>query len=154
MATGVTADLMGVWGPDGDQLWMTGTQGTLLTWSRTDPGVAVPDLTLPATPDDLGPIHGAGGITWIGVTNNIYVLMKPPGGSWTTVMANVVPSGLFAVSATNVVAASSAQSRLARWNGTQFIAEDTASGIATPVLFQPPGASMLASGRWGIVQHH
>jgi hypothetical protein len=153
IATGITTDLVGVWGPDADSAWMTGPRGVLLRWSRVDPGIATPDLTLPPTSDDLGPIHGAAGITWIGVTNNTYVFSRSAAGAWTTVPASVVASGIFAVSATNVVASSAAQSRLARWNGTQFVAEDTASGIATPVLFQPPGGLMLAAGRWGILQH-
>jgi len=153
VATEVTTDLVGVWGPTADQVWMTGPAGTLLTWNSSEPGVATRDTTLPFTTDDLGPIHGADGITWIGVTNNLYVYRNAAPGGWTKVMANVVPNGLFAVSATNVVVSSSAQSRLARWNGAQFVAEDNASGIATPILFRPPGGTMLASGLWGLVQH-
>ena len=87
------------------------------------------------------------------MTNNTYVFSRSPSCAWTTIPASVVASGISAISATNVVASPAAQSRLARWNGTQVIAENTASGIATPVLFQPPGGLMLVAGRWGILQH-
>lgn len=153
VATGVTTDLMGVWGPDADRVWMTGPGGRLLAWDSASPGVATADPSLPPTTDDLGPIHGADGITWIGLTNTTAVLRRDVSGSWTRVPSNVAARGLFAVSATNVVASSGSQSRLARWNGAQFVAEDTGSGIATPVLFHPPGGPMLAAGLWGIVQH-
>src|SRR5262249_27620570 len=56
--TGVTADLLGVWGPDADHLWVIGRQGTLLRWDRANPTVMTPDTTFPATTDDLVSLHG------------------------------------------------------------------------------------------------
>jgi hypothetical protein len=152
VTTGVTTDLLGVWGPDPDHLWITGAGGTLLAWKRTNPGAAIPDPTFPLTTDDLGPIHGADGITWIGVTSASRVWMGKPSG-WSAVPTGVVPSSVVAVSATNVVVSASGQSMVARWNGTQFTPEDNASGMPTPILFQPPGGPMLAGGLSGFVQH-
>jgi len=151
VATGVTEDLRGVWGPDADHLWITGSRGTLLTWSRDRPDVATPDPSLPPTADDLGAIHGAGGIVWIAAGAD-RVLQRTASG-WTTLSTGVAASGIFAVSATDVVVASAAQSVVARWNGREFVREDNASGMPTPVLFQPPGGPMLAGGLDVLVEH-
>lgn len=48
-------DLAGVWGPDPEHVWITGSAGTLLSWSSSNPGVAAPDPTLTTTAD-LGAI--------------------------------------------------------------------------------------------------
>jgi hypothetical protein len=151
VATGVTTDLLGVWGPDADHLWITGTQGTLLTWTRSSPDVAVPDPSLPPIAADLGAIHGAGGTTWIAAGGTQLLLHTPAG--WTTMSAGVGVDGIFAIDADNVVVASAATSQIARWNGTQFVVEDNGSGDPTPVLFQPPGGPMLAGWLQGLVQH-
>jgi hypothetical protein len=150
VATGVTTDLVGVWGPDPDHVWMTGPHGTLLLWNRASPGVAVPDPSLTTT-DDLGAIHGAGGVTWIADAPSSVLYSTPSG--WTQVSAGVAVGGLFAVDATNVVVSSSGQSQLARWNGSKFVLEDNGAGSPTSVLFQPPGGTMLAGGLDALVQH-
>lgn len=150
--TGVTTDLVGVWGPDADHLWFTGSHGVLLAWDRANPLVAVPDPSFTATTDDLGPIHGADGITWIGVSNAARAWRSTPAG-WTAVPTGVAASGLFAVSATNVVVSSNGQAQVARWNGKQFVPEDTGSGEPTPIVFQPPGGPMLAGWLDALVQH-
>ena len=64
----------------------------------------------------------------------------------------VAVNGLFAIDAGNAVVTSAAQSRIARWNGTRFVPEDNASGLATPLVFRPPGGPMLAGGYSGLVQ--
>ena len=157
LATGVTTDLLGVWGPDPDHLWITGAAGTLLTWDRAKPDLLTPDPTLPATTDDLVAVHGAGGVTWI-ATSNIEVL-RNTGTGWTPLETAcgpgcwVVARGLFAVDANNVVLSAAGQSRMARWNGTSFVLEDTGNALPSPVLFQPPGGPMLAGGSHGFTQH-
>jgi len=150
VATGVTTNLTGVWGPDADHLWITGAAGTLLTWSRSTPGVATRDTSLPPLTADLGAIHGADGIAWI--TAGDQVLMHTAAG-WSTQPAGLAAASVFAIDATNVVVSSAGQASIARWNGSRFVLEDSASGLPTPVLFRPPGGPMLAGWLSGIVQH-
>jgi hypothetical protein len=155
--SGVTSDLLGVWGPDADHLWVTGAHGTLLRWDRATPDVLTPDPTAPATTDDLGAIHGAGGVTWI-ATSNINVL-RNTGAGWTTVETACGPGcwisarGVFAIDANNVVLSSAGTSQLARWNGKGFALEDSGNAVASPVIFQPPGGPMLAGGSHGFTEH-
>jgi hypothetical protein len=147
---GVTADLMGIWGPDADHLWITGSHGTLLTWNRSSPNTMVVDSTL-STTDDLGAIAGAGGVMWIG-TGDAAVMTGSDSG-WTRITTTVSPDAIFAIDAMNVVISSAGQSQLARWNGSGFVAEDNSAGSPTPVLFQPPGGTMLAGGLKTLVEH-
>ena len=149
IATGVTTDLMGVWGPDADHAWITGTAGTLLQWTRSSPDVAVPDPTL-STTDDLGAIHGAGGSVWIAAGDHV---LHGTAAGWTPVATGVGVGGIFASDATTVVIAASGQSKIARWNGSAFVPEDNGAAMPTPVLFQPPGGMMLAGGLKALVQH-
>jgi hypothetical protein len=151
VATGVTEDLMGVWGPDQDHVWVTGTNGTLLQWERSRPTVLTPDLTL-STADDLGAIHGANGLVWIGSGSAVYK-RSVAGTSWTKIVTNLSADGLFAIDDDNVVISSASQSLMARWNGAAFVIEDNASALPTPVLFQPPGGPMLAGGLKTLVLH-
>lgn len=162
IATGVTANLAGVWGPDADHVYITGTQGTLLRWDRASPEVATPDPTLDAslipvdaehgTPLDLGPISGAGGKLWIGMPL-AGDLLAYDGAAWTKVHSGVPAGGLLAIDASHVVVSSPGQSLLARWDGTAWNVEDIASGTTMPVLFQPPGGALLAGGLGSLVQH-
>ncbi len=150
VATGVTTDLMGVWGPDTDHLWISGAQGTLLQWNRSSPDVLVPDPTLAST-DNLGAIAGVDGVMWIAAGDAAVVTGSDAG--WTKVATPVSADGIFAIDATNVVISSAGQSQLARWNGTAFVPEDNSAGAPTPVLFQPPGGTMLAGGLKTLVEH-
>lgn len=162
IATGVTANLAGVWGPDPDHVYITGAQGTLLRWDRATPTVATPDPTLDpslipvdaihGTPLDLGPISGAGGKLWVGMPISSDLLTFD-GTAWTRVHSGVPAGGLLALDATHVVVSSPGQSLLARWDGTSWTTEDLASGTTMPVLFQPPGGPLLAGGLGGLVQH-
>lgn len=149
VATGVTEDLMSVWGADRDRLWITGTKGTLLQWERSRPDVLTPDLTLDAT-EDLGAIHGANGLIWIAAGAAVY---RGNGTSWTRITTNISADGLFAVDDDDVVISSAGQSLLARWNGTSFVVEDNGAALPTPVLYQPPGGPMLAGGLKTLVVH-
>lgn len=148
--TNVTTDLMGVWGSDAEHVWLSGSQGTLLKWQRSNPTVAVSDPTL-TTADDLGVIHGAGGVAWISTGDG--VLKGTALGGWTKIATPFAADGLFAIDADNVVISSGAQSHLARWNGSAFVLEDNGSAAPTPVLFQPPGGPLLAGGLKTLVQH-
>jgi hypothetical protein len=150
IATGVTTDLMDVWGPDPDHVWIVGSHGTLLQWQRSNPGVVTPDPSLSVT-DDLVTIHGSDGLMWIGA-GDAAVLRRSDTG-WTRLATNVPADSLFAVDAANVVISSRGRSQIARWNGSTFVPEDNSSGAPTPVLFQPPGGTMLAGGPKTLVQH-
>jgi len=157
VASGVTSDLLGVWGPDPDHLWITGAHGTLLQWDRAKPDILTPDPAAPATTDDLVAVHGAGGVTWI-ATSNINVL-RNTGTGWTQLETSCGPgcfiaaSTLFAIDANNVVLSASGQSRMARWNGKEFVLEDSGNALSSTVIFQPPGGPMLAGGSHGFTQH-
>lgn len=162
IATGVTANLAGVWAPDADHAYLTGAQGTLLRWDRAKPTVATPDSTLDrslipvdpehGTPLDLGPISGAGGKLWIGMPLGIDLLTYD-GTTWTSARSGVPAGGLLALDASHVVVSSPGQSLLARWDGTAWTTEDIVSGTTMAVLFQPPGGPLLAGGLRGLVQH-
>lgn len=153
VATDTTADLMGVWGPSADQLWITGTGGTLLEWERARPGVAAPDPSWTTT-EDLGPIHGAGGLVWIAAGANEILRGNTTGApGWTQLPAGMQVDSVFAVSDDDVVISSATQSLLKRWNGSAFVQEDNASALPTPVLFQPPGGPMFAGGLKTLVSH-
>src|SRR5262249_34902493 len=153
ITTGVTVNLMGVWGSDADHAYITGAQGTLLRWDRANPLVAIPDPTLDAamvpidpingTALDFGPISGAGGKLWIGMPLSAD-LLSYDGMTWTKVHSGVPAGGLLAIDATHVVVSSPGQSLLARWDGAEWTTEDIASGTTLPVLFQPPGGPLLA----------
>ena len=151
VATGTTADLLGVWGPDPDHLWITGTGGTLLAWDRAQPAVAVPDASLPPTGVDLGAIHGAGGVAWIAAGGDR--VWKHTSDGWAQVSTGVAAAGIFAIDADHAVFASAGQSLIVRWDGSRFAPEDSAAGLPSPVLFQPPGGPMLAAGLDVLIQH-
>ncbi|HVK77661.1 MAG TPA: hypothetical protein VM734_30360 [Kofleriaceae bacterium] len=155
IATGVTTDLYSVWGPDPDHAWIAGRNGVLLRWDRTTPDVAMPEPGLTTTAD-LGPVHGADGVLWVAEAQTSSV-WRNNGAGWTKIQAVTVGNGetggMFAVDADNIVMASSGQTSVGRWNGTSFAREDTGSGLATPILFQPPGGRMLAGWMSGLVEH-
>ncbi len=151
VATGVTVDFVGLWGADADHVWATGPGGTFLRWDRTNPSVMTPDPSL-ATKTDLGAISGAGGTLWIAIPPSS-VLQRIGDGPWTTIPANVAVGGIFAVDADHVVVASSGQDQLARWNGGKFVTEDTGASRPTPVLYQPPGGTMVAGGLDVLLSH-
>lgn len=150
IATGTANDLVAVYAPDADHAWITGKHGTLLTWSRDQPDVATPDPTL-STPDDLGAISGAGGVTWI--TAGASDVLRSTATGWERIHAGVSGGGLFATGPDQVVVSAAGQSALARWNGTAFVREDSGTQLATPVLYAPPGGHMLAAGLNTLVVH-
>lgn len=148
--TGTTADLLGVWGANADQVLISGTDGTLLKWERTRPEVALPDPSL-ATDDDLGAMHGANGTVWIAAGYDS--VLRGDASGWTKIPTNMAVDSLFVISDRDVVISSASQSLLARWNGSAFVQEDNASAVPTPVLFKPGNGPMLAGGLRSLVQH-
>lgn len=141
----VTADLMGVWGTDTEHVWSSGAQGTLLKWQRSNPGVAVSDPSL-TTADDLGVIHGAGGVAWIAAARGDGVLRGSATSGWTKISTPFSADGLFAIDEHKVVISSGSQSTVARWNGSAFVVEDNASASPTPGAV--PAAGRPAARRW------
>jgi hypothetical protein len=148
--TGVTADLMGVWGPDRDHVWMSGTGGTLLQWTRSGGNSAVPDPTL-SVQDDLGAMHGSGNTAWV-AAGGAAVLRRTDAG-WTRIDTPVAASSIFAIDDDHVVVSSASQSKLARWNGTAFVVEDSGAASPASVLFQPRGGTMFAGGLKTLIAH-
>jgi hypothetical protein len=152
VSTGTSNDLSSVWGPSADTLWITGAAGTLLRWDRTNPDVAKPDATFPATTADLGAVNGADGLVWVSQTQDSHVWMFD-GATWSTVDTHITPFQIWATSKTDVVVSCSGQSRLARWNGTAFNTEDIGAWVAMSHLFRPPGGQMYLASGSGIVVH-
>lgn len=148
IATNTTADLMGIWGPDADHLWIAGTNGTLLQWTRDQPDIAVAQLSL-GTTEHLGAVHGTGRTVWVAAEGAV---LRNTGDGWERIPTGMAVDGLFAIDDDNVVISSASQSLLARWNGSAFALEDNGSAMPTPVVFQPPGGKMLAGGLKSLVQ--
>ncbi|HVK78102.1 MAG TPA: hypothetical protein VM734_32565, partial [Kofleriaceae bacterium] len=126
--TGTTEHLIGAWGPDPDNLWILGTNHTVLKWNRATPAVVTPD-PIPTT-RPLGPMHGAGGVAWI-ASAETGTVWRNAGAGWTELPAVTVGNtsgGLFAVGADDVVLSSSGQSSTWRWDGSAFAQETNASG--------------------------
>ncbi len=153
ISTGVTVNLMGVWGPDADHLWITGQQGTLLRWDRANPTVMTPDTSFPATTDDLKGVHGAGGNLWIVHDVTTLVSRRATDGSWSLVNTTCGGQAVFAVSATNVVVTCPDVYRISRWNGTEFVIENHGANWSMNVPFQPPGGHMWLRGIAGLLRH-
>ena len=150
VASGVTADLLAMYAPDPDHVWIAGARGTLLRWDRADPGVMTPDPSL-STDLDLTSIHGAGGTTWIATA--VSSVFRNAGQGWTQMPAGIAGGTIYALDATTVVLSAPGQGLLARWNGTAWAIEDNAAGMPTPVLFRPPGGPLIAGGLSSLVQH-
>ena len=145
IATGTTNDLAGVWGPDHDHLSITGSNATLLSWDRANPGVFTPDPSFPTTAtDNLLDITGAGGTTWIIPANQTYMWMKPAAGAWQQVDAKIPPTAIAAHTATDVVVNGNDAGAVSHWNGTEFVRELYPSGDELGKTFMlPDGTTFL-----------
>jgi hypothetical protein len=155
VTTNVTTDLVGIWGPDPDHLWISGTHGTLLMWDRANPDVVIPDPTFPATTTDLGTIHGADGLMWVANPQTFFVSMRSSTG-WQQINTNVIVNGVFAVTQRNVVVTTFDNGHIARWDGTSFSVEDYGYYVALFSAFQPPGQDQhmwITNGRGGVMRH-
>jgi hypothetical protein len=148
VATGTTNNLQAMWGPDADHVWISGAAGTLLQWNRTNPDVMTPDPTFPATTNDLGPIHGAGGIMWVVNLNTFFVSMLQ-NGTWTQVNTGLIAYDVFALGRENVlVTSSTSDDYVARWQGSDFVLEDHNYEGPLRAVFAPPnGHTWLTNGR-------
>jgi hypothetical protein len=148
IATGVTADLFGVWSADGQRAWITGSDGTLLRWERSEPSIAVVDPSLAST-RSLGMIDGAQDVLWIVADGQ---LLRGDAAGWREIATPFPADSLLAVGGDEVVIASAAQSLMARWDGSSFAMEDNGSAAPTPVLFQLPDGPLLAGGLKSLVE--
>jgi hypothetical protein len=147
VTTGVTTTLLGIWGPDADHLWISGSSGTLLQWDRAAPDVMTPDPTFPATTNDLGWIHGADGVMWI-VNPQTFFVTRHSGSSWSQINTGLIAQRVFALSDENVlVSSSTTDGYIARWNGSEFVIEDhDAEGTLQNVYAPPQGHTWLTDG--------
>jgi len=155
VTTKATSQLTGVWGPDPDHLWVTGLHGTILQWDRAAPGVMTADPGL-ATTQDLGPIHGVDGTTWI-ASPGTSTMWRNDGSGWTELAAPSVSAwwgGLLVISPTNIVTSSTGSTDTRRWDGAAWLPEDNASTYGMYRLFRPPGGSTFAGSYVnGMVSH-
>jgi hypothetical protein len=154
VSTGTTATLGGIYGPDADHLWITGSGGTLLQWLRTSPDVMTPEPTFNGlTTNDLGSISGSGGTVVI-ANPNTYFASVNRNGTWSQMNTNTIASNVFAISSENIVVTSSTDDgHLSRWNGSEFLVEDYGYEGVMFNVFQPPlGHMWLTNGR-GVAQH-
>ena len=129
--------------------------GTLLIWSRQTPAVAQRDGTFPITARQLGPVRGAGGTVWVAQPET-GSLWRNSGAGWAEQSAYTVGNeygGLVALGADQVALSSSGNSLFARYDGTSWVRQDTNCGIATPLLFQPPGGMMWMGNTGALLQH-
>jgi hypothetical protein len=154
IATGTTQDLSGIWGPDADHLSITGANGTLLQWVRTNPGAFTPDPTAPATTDYLSTIVHAGTTTWmVAGGSELYVYRKPDGGTWQTVPTPGVPQSIAALSDDDVVVDHTDSGILSRWNGAAFERELYPSWRGLQQLSTLPDGTILVTGNDGMIFH-
>lgn len=155
VTTPATPQLTGAWGPDPDHVWVTGLNGTILRWDRATPAVLTPEAGLTTT-ETLGPIHGAGGITWIASPGSS-TLWRNAGSGWTEIPAPSPSTwwgGLLVTSPTDIVTSATCCTDTRRWNGTAWLREDNASTYGMYRLFRPPGGSIFAgSFQNGMVSH-
>ncbi len=114
---------LGVWGPDADHLSITGANGTLLSWVRTNPTVFTPDPSMPANTDKLGAIAFAGTTEWILATDQTYAYQRIGSGAWHTVNTVTSPQSIAALSDTDVVVNGNDSGYVSRWNGSAFAFE-------------------------------
>src|SRR5262249_41841020 len=146
----------GVWGPDPEHVSVLGEDGKVWLWTRTAPGILKLDPTFPSTVNvPLGPIHGAGGTTWIAAAQRSTVF-RNSGSGWIEMPAFTTGDyggGLWAISPTNVVLSSSGQSLVARYNGTSWVREESGYGSAAPRIFRPPGGPTFL-GTYGLLLEH
>jgi hypothetical protein len=158
VTTGTTNMLTGAFAPDANHLWVSGLAGTVLAWDRANPSVTTLDTTV-STTDDLGPIAGSSGDTWLAdVPAGSF--WHNPGTGWVQVsggqyggVGGNYSSGLLFTDAAHGLGESDGQNHTIRWNGSAWSYEDNMSSGGMPRLFQAPGGSTWAGGENGIVRH-
>ncbi|HTR54910.1 MAG TPA: hypothetical protein VMJ10_29690 [Kofleriaceae bacterium] len=154
ITTGTTNDLAAVWGPDADHLSITGANGTLLSWVRTNPTVFTPDPSMPATVTDyLADIAFAGTTEWIIAPNQTYVYRRVGSGAWQTVDTITSPQSIAALSDTDDVVNGNDSGLVSRWNGSAFALETYPAWRGLQSLYALPDGTMLLTGESGFVSH-
>ncbi len=153
ITTGTTNDLEFLWGPDADHLSITGLNGTLLSWVRTNPTVFTPDPSMPANTDSLGPIAFAGTTEWILAMNETYAYQRVGSGAWQTVNTVTSPQSIVALSDTDVVVNGNDAGFVSRWNGSAFAFETYPSWNGLQSLYGLPDGTLLLTGENGFVSH-
>lgn len=143
IASNVTVDLHGVWGPTADLVYVVGDGGTILRWDRANPTVLTPEVS--HTTADLSGIHGAGGVAWVGTRSIPMTLLSNDGTGWTS---HADPGGgfiqaVFAVGPSEVVVA--ATNDLFRFDGTTFTREDDDTSM--PIVALWGAESLWAAGQ-------
>jgi hypothetical protein len=153
LSTAETGDFRGIWGPDPDHAYLVATDNTVVLWNRANPNVLTTDTTFVPGGDQLGAIHGADGIVWIGVTNDGAARRGDVTG-WTRVTTHVIGDAIWATSATDVVVTTNGSAVVARYNGTTWNLEDDNSWTAVGrYLYRPPGGPMYAVQSGLVVTH-
>jgi hypothetical protein len=153
IASGTTADLADVWAPDSDHAYVTGAGGTLLLWDRAEPGLLKPDVSFPATTEDLRAIAGAGGLTWVIAPGQTHVWVRPASGVWQTVNTGVIPVAIAAINDHNVVVVGADAGEAARWNGMTFVGEIYPSWRGLQTLYALGDGTTYLSGLSGVITH-
>ena len=143
LASKVTADLHGAWGPTPDLVWIVGDGGTVLRWDRAAPDVLTQESS--NTTANLTSIHGAAGVAWVGTTKIPMGLLTNSGSGWSAVDASFggFVQTLWAVGPANVVLASG--SELFRYDGTGFAPEPNDASNPVNTLFS--AQSLWAAGQ-------
>jgi len=142
IATGVTTDLVGVWGPDPITSTSPACRARCCVTARSPASRAPirrstsrhPARPIHGTPLDLGPISGAGGLVWVGMppAATCSGTTAPPGRQ----SIPAVPPAVSSRSTATDVSFVSGQSLLARWDGSAWRNEDIAAGTTMSVLFR------------------
>ena len=153
IAAGTTATLTAILATDADHLSITGSDGTLLQWQRSDPKVFTRDPSFPATADNLLAIVHAGTTTWMVASQQDHVYRKTDGGAWQTVSTPGFPIAIAATDDNNVVANTSDSGIVDRWDGTAFNREYYPSWRGLRGLSALPDGTMLLTGLEGMIMH-
>nr|HEX4315787.1 hypothetical protein [Kofleriaceae bacterium] len=154
VATGTTTELTGVFSPDADHVWACGLGGVVLGWDRANPGVMTPVAV--GTTEDLGPMSGSPGDTWIAeaATSTIW---RNTGSGWSESAWQFADPGGYAggmlVTDPNTATISSiSQNNLWQWDGSAWNFENTGDNGGLPLISQAPGGHLWISGQ-GLIVH-
>nr|HEX4314002.1 hypothetical protein [Kofleriaceae bacterium] len=151
IATGTTADLLDVWGPDSDHLWISGGSGTLLEWERTNPDAFVVDTTFPGAAQDLDFVAGVGDTLWLASRNADDVWRRGSDGTWQDIDARVAATSIVTQGSDGLLISATDSGEVARWNGHTFDIEYYPSWFGLQHLLALPDGTTYLSGQRGTV---
>lgn len=150
LASGTTEDLGAMWGPDADHVWIGGN-GHVYQWTRATDAIAA-DAAFPGT-GTINTLDGIGQTLWVSSFQGLTAYRRGPNGTWTAFPEHVQANSLVAISEDNVVVSSASQSRLLRFNGSDFVEEYLMAWYAMGTLFHIPGGATYATNGDGILRH-